>query len=92
MSAKGQRFVFMAHVQPMIFDASKREYGNRRLYDNFIRSSRMGLYNIRKVYGLDAIDIDEPQAVLVSVRLKFVTIGKDDDDECILKEIKKPAL
>ena len=91
MTAKGHRYVFLCHIQPRLYDAARKEHGNRRLYDNFVRASRHGLYNISRVYGLDAIDIDDPQSMVVSVQLKFRLISKDDDDECELKEIKKPA-
>ena len=92
MSAKGKRYVFLAHIQPRVYEATRRANGGeRKMYDKFTRCIRQGLYNIVKIYGLEAIDIDEPQTVLVSVRLKFAVISKDADDEVILKEIKRPT-
>lgn len=92
MSARGKRFVFLQHVQPKLYEISRRVNGNRRMYDNFIRGLRMGMYNIARIYGLDAINIDEPQLAIVSVRLKFELVEKGADAELALKKIEKPAL
>lgn len=93
MTSKKKRYVFLCHIQPRVYEATRQaEDGGRKMYDKFTRCIRMGLYNIVKIYGLDAIDIDEPQSIMVSVRLKFIVIYKTEDDEVTLKEIKKPTL
>ncbi len=86
MTARGKRYVFMAHVQPRI-----HELKDTKLYDKFVRTMRNKLYNTVKVYGLEAIDIDTPQITLVSVRLKFKIVEEPESSACTLKDIKKSA-
>jgi hypothetical protein len=92
MTAKGRRYVFLALVQPRVYEATETAKGNRKLYDKFTRAARNGLYNIVSIYGMDAIDIDEPQVVLVSVRLKFAIVGADSKAVSEVKKIEKSAL
>jgi hypothetical protein len=74
---------------PKVYDISLRSDNNRKLYNSFIRAVRNRLYNTVMIYGLQAINIDEPQYLLVSVRLKFVVDGRADNIECSIKTIKK---
>jgi hypothetical protein len=86
MTAHRKRYVFMAHVQPRI-----HELGDAKLYDRFVRTMRNNLYNTVKVYGLAAVDIDDPQISLVSVRLQFQVVEDPEFSTCTLKDIKKSA-
>jgi hypothetical protein len=92
MTAKSRRYVFLALVQPKVYEATGTSKANRKLYDKFNRGTRLGLYNIVNIYGMQAIDIDEPQVTLVSVRLKFAIVRSGSDAVSEVKEIKKSAL
>jgi hypothetical protein len=81
--------VYLAHVQPKVYEATVKNRGDRRMYDSFNRAIHCNLYNIVKIYGLDAINIDDPQVTLVSIRLKFKLIDEDQHDVCTLRAIKK---
>lgn len=79
MTARGKRYVFMAHVQPKVYEAACKTRGGRTFYDRFSRAMRAHLYNTVTAYGLEAVNVDEPQLTIVSVRLKFV-ITEDEDE------------
>jgi hypothetical protein len=50
------------------------------MYQRFLQSLSRELYNQRSLYGLRAIDIDQPQRedIAVSVRLEIV-VGEGED-------------
>jgi hypothetical protein len=89
MTAKGKHYIYLAHVQPKVYEATAKAMGSRAMYDSFNRAIRHGLYNMVKIYGLDAINIEDPQVTLVSIRLKFKLIDEDQNDVCTFKVIKK---
>jgi hypothetical protein len=90
MSAKDKRYVFMALVQPQVFEVSKRMTNGRKLYNNFVRATRNNLYNTVKIYGLEAIDIDTPQTILVSARLQFKIVRDENSvEQNTVRDIKK---
>jgi hypothetical protein len=77
------RYVFVDVVQPRIILAlSKSAYGSNKLSARFSQSLHRGLYNVKELYGLRAIDIDKPQKDLaVSVELEIVAgEGKDGNE------------
>jgi hypothetical protein len=87
MKTKDRRFIYLAHVSPKI-----RELANQKIYYSFVRCVGHGLYNTVRVYGLQAIDIDNPQIEIVSVRLKFALVDDPDSVHCSIKGIKKSTL
>ena len=90
MKSKDKRYVFMALVQPKVFEVSERCLGDRKLYNNFVKANRGGLYNTVTIYGMTAVDIDTPQSVLVSTRLQFKVVETEDDvDLSTVKDISR---
>jgi hypothetical protein len=74
------RYVFADVILPKVHEISTRYSQSKRLYGRFYQSLVRGLYNQTTLYGLRAIDIDQPQKpdLPVSVRLEFV-IGEGED-------------
>ena len=89
MKAGDKKFVFLALVQPLVYEMAVRKNGDKKLYNNFVRCSRTGLYNTATIYGMEAIDIGLPQSNLVSARLKFVVVENDAEDVATYRAIKK---
>jgi hypothetical protein len=75
-----RRYVFAEVVLSKIHSLSVQQDGTRRLYLRFHASLRRELYNQVTLYGLRAIDADNPQKpeVAVSVRLEII-IGEGKD-------------
>jgi hypothetical protein len=55
-------------------------FSTTKIYHRFIQAVGRGVYNQRLLYGLRAIDIDQPQkaGIAVSVRLEIV-VGEGED-------------
>jgi len=92
MTARGKRYVFMAHVQPKVYEAARKVRGGRTFYDRFTRAMRSHLYNTVTAYGLEAVDVDNPQLTIVSVRLKFLVTDDEEELNTVagLTDIKRP--
>jgi hypothetical protein len=52
--------------------------GTEKLYIRFLNNKQNGCYNITELFGLETIDIDEPQSIRVSIRLSFI-VGEGED-------------
>jgi hypothetical protein len=74
------RYVFADVILPKVNELSKLYSKSDRMYQRFYQSLIRGLYNQIDLYGLRAIDIDQPQKpdLAVSVRLEFI-IGEGTD-------------
>jgi hypothetical protein len=59
---------------------SQQRFQTLKLYQRYAKSLERELYNQRTLYGLRAIDIDQPQkeGIAVSVRLEIV-VGEGED-------------
>lgn len=74
-----RRYVFMDALQPRIFRISHIAYSSNRLSARFSQLVHRGMYNMKLLYGLTAIDIDQPQKdYAVSVELEIV-VGEGQD-------------
>ena len=92
MSAKNKRYVFTTLVEKQVYKITLKETGDRKLYNKFVRGLRKKLYNTVSVYGLTAINVDDPQLILVSIRIKFQVVNDASTVACSIKDIKKPAV
>jgi hypothetical protein len=74
------RYVFADAIFQKAYEVSHKCAKSRKVYDRFYQALGRGLYNQTTLYGLRAIDIDQPQKpdLAVSVRLEFI-IGEGTD-------------
>ncbi len=88
MTSAGKRYVFIVHIQPKIFDACKVA-GNMKPYQNYIKARRNDMYNVVSVYGLDAVDIDNPHLHNVSSKLSIKIVKKGTKMPAAIVEFDK---
>ena len=83
-------FVFVEHVRSRIFELSKIS-GSRKVYQNFVKGISRGLYSTYTIYGLQAICVDDPYRVNVSVGLNISFYGVNEkapeDTVQIIREV-----
>jgi hypothetical protein len=74
------KYVFIDALSPKVRQLSFSHRCSFKLYQRFHQSLTRGLYNQRTLYGLRAIDIDQPQkeGIAVSVRLEII-VGEGED-------------
>jgi len=76
-AGKQKQYIFMEHVKSALYAAAKAS-GNMRVYQNFSKAKSRGAYKTVIIYGLEAVDIDEPHAFRSSVRLDFDTFAANE--------------
>jgi hypothetical protein len=91
MSAKNKRYVFVSLIEKQVYKITLKETGDRKLYNKFARGMHKKLYNTVSIYGLTAINVDDPQLVLVSIRVKFQVVNDARMVACSIKDIEKPT-
>lgn len=85
---KNTRYVYVDLVSPKVRKMSREMFGDVKIYSRFAQTVQRGLYNVVEIYGMKAINIDEPQDTIVSVRVKFV-LSDDKDAPCEYKPIRR---
>jgi len=80
------QYVFTGAFSNKVRKLSVETFGNLKMYQRFAQSVTRNLYNTTEIYGMKAINIDQPQESIVSVRLKFVIVN--EDSPCVYREIK----
>jgi hypothetical protein len=75
-----RRYAMVDALTFKVRQLSLRETKSLKLYQRFLQSLSRGLYNQRALFGLRAIDIDQPQRadIAVSVRLEII-VGEGED-------------
>jgi hypothetical protein len=75
-----RKYVFVDALLPRIRQLSFHRFGSTKIYHRFIQAIARAIYNQKQLYGLRAIDIDQPQreGIAVSVRLEII-VGEGED-------------
>lgn len=79
------RYVFVDALSPKVYQLSRRKDGTKTLYNRFHVILTRKLYNLKILYGIRAIDIDQPHidGFDVSVRLEIIVGDGEDSYELI---------
>ncbi|GHT59548.1 hypothetical protein FACS1894109_15690 [Spirochaetia bacterium] len=75
------RYVFVDALSPKIWELSKQVDGTQKLAYRFSTILHRGLYSITELFGLRAINIDEPQNSERNVSVQFEIIVGEGKDE-----------
>jgi hypothetical protein len=75
------RYVFVEALSPKIWELSKTVDGAQKLAYRFSTILHRGLYSVTELYGLRAMNIDEPQNPKLSVSVQLEIIVGEGKDE-----------
>ena len=90
VSTQKNRYVFVDTFLSGIRRLSLTRYGSLALYRRVVQTLKRNLYNTVTIYGLQAINIDDPQHVIVSAWLKFVVVKTEKElESCKLDIVRK---
>jgi hypothetical protein len=79
LASHKRRYVFLDAVHPKITALSKKAYDSNRLSARFSQLLHRGRYNTKVLYGLKAIDIDQPQKDLALSVVLEIIVGEGQD-------------
>lgn len=82
LTLKKKRYVFMQLVNKHVYAIMESSEDPKALKGRYFACIKRNGYALKEIYGLAAIDIDEPmlEGSPVSVELKF-TVGEGKDEE-----------
>ena len=87
------RYVFVDTFMSQIHRMSLERFGNRSFYIRVKRTFGKHLYNTATIYGMEAIDIDNPHNVVVSAWFKFIVVNSAKDVEpCKYSVVQKKGV
>jgi hypothetical protein len=74
-----KRYVYTTLLSARIITLSKKVSKTSKFYYRYRIGRQRNLYNNRMLYGLEAIDIDNPQDITVSAKLEII-VGEGKDE------------
>lgn len=87
------RYVFVGTFLSKIRQLSVARTGTLALYHRVIQTFRRGWYNTAMIYGVEAIDIDNPHCAVVSAWLKFTVVkSTKDPGPCTFGVVQKKKI
>lgn len=89
IQVKKERYVFTDtfsyRVRKMCIDS----LGDMKLYQRFIQTLTRRRYNMVDIYGMPAVNIDDPHNAVVSVWLEFEVADSPEPEPCKYRKVRK---
>ena len=89
MRVKKDQYVFTDTFSNRVRQLCLNTLKDMKLYQRYIQTVVRRRYNMAEIYGLPAINIDDPHDAVVSVWLEFTVTDAAVPEPCTYRRVKK---
>ena len=89
IQVKKDRYVFTDTFSNRVRRLCIESVGDMKLYQRFVQTVSRRRYNMVDIYGMPAINIDDPHNAVVSVWLEFEVTDAAVPEQCTYRRVKK---